>query len=302
MDISVLICTFNRCESLKDTLDSLLNQINVDHVEYEVIVVDNHSTDDTKAVIESYLEKVNGRLRYLYEGKRGKPYALNHGISIARGKIIAFTDDDCIVDKDYLNKIWKTFSQYDGNISFLGGKINIEWWNCSRPDWMSDYFLPILARLDYGNTPFIIDGKKEKRNIYGANYAFRTELFNKHGLFKPERVYTQDIEIVQRMLKSGEKGLYAPEVKVRHKVTPNRIRKKYFYHWHYKKGKMRILDEGIAKKAHYPLGVPIWILRQTVINFVKSFFQRNEFDSMIFRCRSFSNAGLISEIMKRNII
>lgn len=78
--ISIIISTYNRCESLKDTLDSLLNQEIDGSFDYEVIITDNNSKDKTKEVVESCKEKFNGRLRYLFEPQQGKSYALNRAI------------------------------------------------------------------------------------------------------------------------------------------------------------------------------------------------------------------------------
>jgi len=78
--ISVIICTYNRCESLKDTLDSLLAQECDGTFNWEVIVVDNNSKDRTKEVVESYMHKFGGKLRYLFEPRQGKSHALNKEI------------------------------------------------------------------------------------------------------------------------------------------------------------------------------------------------------------------------------
>lgn len=110
MKISIIICTYNRCESLKDTLDSLIAQDD-NTLDYEVIVVDNNSKDATNTLVKSYIPKFNGCLRYIFEPKQGLSYARNRGIYVAKGEIVAFTDDDCIVGKEWLWRISTKFKE-----------------------------------------------------------------------------------------------------------------------------------------------------------------------------------------------
>lgn len=121
--ISVVVCTYNRCDSLKDTLDSLLNQKDKKLFDYEVIVVDNNSKDKTKEVVQDYMPKFNGRLKYILEPRSGKSYALNSGISAAKGEIIAFTDDDCLPQKEWLSRIRQMFKNNDKLDVVLGEAI-----------------------------------------------------------------------------------------------------------------------------------------------------------------------------------
>jgi len=124
MKISVLICTRNNCESIRDTLNSLLKQQDTKDIDYEVLVIDNNSTDRTRAVVEDYIGRSNGRLHYIFEKQTGQPFARNKGIRESKGEIIAFTDDDCIPSRDYIHKIFKTFKGLDEDVEFVGGKIN----------------------------------------------------------------------------------------------------------------------------------------------------------------------------------
>src|SRR5690348_14604262 len=109
--ISLIICAYNRAQNVAALLDCLLLQET--DCPFEALVVDNNSNDDTKAVVESYLEKFQGRLRYFFEPRQGKPFALNLGIKESRGEILAFTDDDCLVEKDYIAQINKVFEGYE---------------------------------------------------------------------------------------------------------------------------------------------------------------------------------------------
>ena len=107
MLISIIIATYNRRSHLILTLESLLKQQTDASFEYEVIVVDNNSNDATKTAVESEFSKWNGRLKYFLEPNKGKSYAMNKGINESKGQIIAFTDDDVIVDPRWLLNIVK---------------------------------------------------------------------------------------------------------------------------------------------------------------------------------------------------
>src|SRR3990170_7260878 len=99
--ISVIIPTYNRCHDLKNTLNSLLRQRIIDDLDFEIIIVDNNSNDQTSDLVKGYIERFHRELKYFFEPKQGKLFALNHGIDEAHGNILAFTDD-CIIQEDWV--------------------------------------------------------------------------------------------------------------------------------------------------------------------------------------------------------
>ena len=105
--MSVIICTYNRCESLRQILQCLLFQ-DFDKFKYEIIVVDNNSTDNTREIVTEMSKSSAVSIKYIFENRQGLCYARNTGIQYARGEIIAFTDDDVLLDKYFLPTI-KTF-------------------------------------------------------------------------------------------------------------------------------------------------------------------------------------------------
>jgi glycosyltransferase involved in cell wall biosynthesis len=117
-NISVVIATRNRAESLKDTLASLTRQSRKPD---EVVVVDNASSDHTRDVALKFVDSLN--LKYVYEAKRGIPYARNAGIQNAGGDIIAFVDDDCVADENWLKNLEIPFVK-DPHIGVVGGEIS----------------------------------------------------------------------------------------------------------------------------------------------------------------------------------
>src|SRR6202034_1281101 len=102
MRVTVILCTYNRCENLKKALDSIVRSTMPESVEWEVLVVDNNSSDKTKDVAEDFIRRYPGRLRYLFERQAGKSYALNAGIGESDSDVLAFMDDDVTVERGWL--------------------------------------------------------------------------------------------------------------------------------------------------------------------------------------------------------
>src|ERR1700756_1020921 len=121
MKITVILCTYNRCQSLARALGSVAASVLPDSVEWEVLVVDNNSPDQTREVIEDFCLRYPGRFRYLFEPKQGKSNALNSGIRNARGNILAFMDDDVIVAPTWLQNL--TAALDSGEWLGVGGRI-----------------------------------------------------------------------------------------------------------------------------------------------------------------------------------
>src|ERR1035441_3219398 len=105
MKITVLLCTFNRCQSLSTALDSVIAQVLPESADWDVLVVDNNSSDQTRAVVEDFRRRYPGRIRYLFEPRQGLSRARNAGIRAARGEIIAFIDDDVIAAPTWLQNL-----------------------------------------------------------------------------------------------------------------------------------------------------------------------------------------------------
>jgi len=117
LKISVIIITFNRAHMLKDTLSSLVQQVRLPD---EVVVVDNNSTDDTKEVALGFSPELN--IRYVFEGTQGVAVARNTSIKNASGDILAFIDDDCVAEKEWLRYLELPFLK-DPSIGMVAGKI-----------------------------------------------------------------------------------------------------------------------------------------------------------------------------------
>ena len=143
MDLSVIICTWNRAEYLRQALASLQECRLPAGVEWEVVIVDNNSTDETSAVCQQFLRQDPQRYRCIVEKRQGKSFALNTGVENATGRILAFTDDDVIVDPSWLAETLRVFETHQ--CVGAGGKV-VPLWNSHKPSWcISEGSLPTSA-------------------------------------------------------------------------------------------------------------------------------------------------------------
>jgi glucosyl-dolichyl phosphate glucuronosyltransferase len=272
--ISVIIATHNRCESLKDTLDSLLVQEAIASFDYEILVIDNNSKDKTKETVELYIHKFGGKLRYLLETKQGKSFALNLAIKEARGEIIAFTDDDAVADKNWLVNIGKCYLEYNFNV--IGGKV-LPLYPGNAPKWIIDnkYLLsgPVPIH-DYGNNTKIYD-VKTMFPFLGANMAIKKDCFNRYSLFRTDlgpgtKMRGEDTELFKRFIKNGEIIYYCGEALIWHKVDAKRANYKYIAKWQFSLGRYYV-KTGQAKtkyKLAFIFGIPRYLFKIAAKDFV----------------------------------
>jgi glucosyl-dolichyl phosphate glucuronosyltransferase len=242
MRYSVVIATHNRANDLGQTLDSLARLRPVD--EWEVLVVDNNSTDGTREVVTTRARTFPAPLRYLFEAEPGRSPALNTGIRAARGRIVATTDDDVRVPSDWLDQAGAAL---DGlGCDYVGGRV-LPIWNGPRPAWLperSGKHWAVIALLDYGSEPLEFGA----RMPLGVNMAFRRSVFDRAGLWDPRigrrtgTLLGQEVrEWCVRARAAGLRGCYAPAMIVEHVIPAARLTKKYFRRWYYWRGVSRAI-------------------------------------------------------------
>ena len=270
-DLSVVICTYNRPELLRLALTTLLRQ-SVPNFDYEVVVVDNNSTPETRAVVDE-LAQTDPRIRYVRETRQGNAYARNTGVEEARAPIIAFLDDDVSVREGWVEIIQRTFKET--NADFIGGKV-LPRWEQPPPSWLNQKNWAPIAALDYGDRPFTL-AAANPLCLLTANIAFKREVFAKHGGFNAEVQRAgdsigslEDHEYLMRLFRSGINGFYVPEMVVDAYVGSDRMTKAYHRRWHTGHGHFYALmkDEEWERSNYRLLGVPGHLYKQTASNAV----------------------------------
>ena len=261
MELSVIICTFNRSASLKRTLESITASFIPNDLRWELLIVDNNSKDNTKEIVESFQKSCPFRILYIKEEKQGLSHARNRGVRESKGRLIAFTDDDTVVDKKWVATIIKTFAEH--NALCIGGKI-IPVWEKPPPRWLSEELHDRLALLDYGDVPFLLI----KPLIWGANLAVRSEAFKKYGLFStdrgrlPNKLYSgEETYFLSKLLDGGETILYMPDAIVKHCISAERMRKMYFRKWMFHHGQLYGLLLGDYPYRNF-LGIPDYAIKK----------------------------------------
>jgi glucosyl-dolichyl phosphate glucuronosyltransferase len=242
MKFSVIIATYNRAEELVKTLESLKNLESSGP--WEVIIVDNNSSDNTREVVTERIESFPVPLHYLLEKEQGRSAALNAGIKKAQGEILAITDDDVRVDADWLVNSERALERL--NCDYVGGKA-LPIWSGDIPEWMPNRggkHWGVIALLDYGPEP-IEFGQKVP---LGVNMVFRRECFARAGMWdnsigrKAGTLLGQEVrEWAQRGRAAGLRGFYSPDLIVHHVIPQDRLTKKYFRKWFYWHGISRAI-------------------------------------------------------------
>jgi glycosyltransferase involved in cell wall biosynthesis len=232
--VSVVISTYNRADRLPLALEALLAQ--VASVPYEIVVVDNNSTDATPAVVASLAARADGRIRYAFEPRQGLSYGRNTGIALSRGGIIALSDDDVRVAPDYVEQLARAFAEHP-EVDYVGGRV-LPNWLAPPPRWLTTAHWSPLALQDYGPAPMVV-GRERAQCLVGASLAFRRQVFDLVGLFTPAlgRIKdgigsTEDHDMQLRVWRADMQGLYTPSVVALADVTPDRLTKAYHRRWH----------------------------------------------------------------------
>jgi glycosyltransferase involved in cell wall biosynthesis len=255
--ISVIICTWNRAQSLSRTLESLAAQSENLASQLEVIVVDNNSTDDTRSTVEQMAKQwTPGSIRYEFEGRQGKQFALNRGVAVARHRLLAFTDDDILFSADWLRRIVELFA--DPQIELAGGKTLLNWPPSGRPAWFADTMVATLAGVDEGNSR--VDPAPPDYAPAGSNLIARSDLFNRVGGFSETHFRHMDFEFGMRCNRAGVRVVYEPSIVVYAPVDERCLSPRYFKRWAFKAGIAR--SDGIEGIGRRLPAVPPWIYRQ----------------------------------------
>lgn len=304
--ISVVIATYNRSESLAKVLEMFLAQVRDAAFDYELIVVDNNSKDSTKDTVASFAPRFEGRLQYIFEPKQGKSYALNQGIRVSRGAIIAFTDDDVLLDPMWLKEISMCFSKYacDG----VGGRV-LPIYPESTPQWVKENPSKISGGVviyDQGADVVVHDPKRYP--FIGANYAFRKEVFEDCGMFREDLVFSsrialgEDLEFVRRLIKKGKRLYYCGKASLHHPVDLKRVQFATAARWAKALGNFdaRMESEEKSDKMVLLFGLPRYLYRSIIVSVLRfPFSLGSDFTIFLWVRDFFRTLGMIQEYQRQ---
>lgn len=227
--ISAIICTHNRDTYLGAAIDSLLAQDFPGS--FEIVVVDNASSDRTREVVEARL--TNPNLKYVYEPVTGLSVARNTGATTASAEILAYLDDDAVASPQWLRVLLEAY-QSNEKLAIAGGKVTLIWpQGITPPTWLSDELAGNLGYYDLGDSVVYITvpGLTPR----GLNYSIRRTFLEAIGGFDTnlgrvgkKLLSNEELHTTELAIKQGWQVAYLPTALVAHNVAPERVKRSWF--------------------------------------------------------------------------
>lgn len=229
MDFTVAIPTFNGASRFPAVLDRLREQQGLEDIPWEVMVIDNNSTDETKQVVESYQANFPCPLRYCFEEKQGAGYARKLAIREAKSELVGFLDDDNIPELNWIQTAIE-FAEKHPHVGAIGSQIHGDF-DIDPPQELKP-LLPYFAISEWGDKPFQYDrmlppsaGLVVRRQAWIECVPEKTIL---NGRTKDNFVTGEDIEVLAYIQRKGGWELwYNPKMEVNHKILISRFEKAY---------------------------------------------------------------------------
>ncbi|MGH2415482.1 MAG: glycosyltransferase [Microcystaceae cyanobacterium] len=301
IQISAIICTFNRASYLSKAIQSLVNQT-LDINCYEILVIDNCSTDKTKQVVTETFARVPN-LHYIYEPIQGLSQARNTGWQNAKGEYIAYLDDDAIASPHWLEKILEVFQTVKPQPGVVGGKIE-PIWEAPRPSWLSDKLARSLTILDWSETPVVFSD--DSQWLAGANIAYPKHLLRTFNGFdvnlgrKGSKLLSCEENYLHfRLRTNGHQIYYHPAVVVKHHIQASRLVKS----WHFKRRYWGGISASILDIYTLKLSLSsrwekvILIIKNDILKLLKNILflskQKSEEELFELKCSLLSKLGYV---------
>jgi glycosyltransferase involved in cell wall biosynthesis len=301
VDITVSICTWNRAKLLDATLAQMCKLRIPAATDWEVLVVNNRSTDNTEAVVGQYLSQLP--LRPLLEERQGVSFARNRVLAEARGKLLLCIDDDVLVDPDWL-EAYQHAAEAWPDAGFFGGTIE-PFFESEPPEW-------VLKNPKLVEAPFALRRLGcETRPLpqtelpYGANMAFRRECVrgvsfsSVLGRVGPGMIRGEESDFIRRLIDRGAHGVWVGSARVKHFVPRERLTTQYIWDFFAGMGAADVRRRGGPSGKRW-FNMPRWVIRQHLENRVKSWLfalQKDDRWAAAFR-ESAATFGTLRELCK----
>lgn len=257
--VTVALITYNRSRFLKETLETVVNQ-DFATEDWELLVIDNNSTDDTAAVVAAFAGHQPAPRRVL-ETQQGLDHGRNRAVAEARGEIVVLADDDILVEPSWLRElVAPLLSDPAGTIGVVGGEV-VPVFPDGLPAWLGDAHRPMGFRKDAGPLP---DGQTPM----GANFAFPKRVLDRLGAFdthldrKGGKLFGGgDSEMIRRVRRAGLAVWFAPAAAVRHQMPAGRLTFAYATCHAFDSARSRVADRtrDLKERARSPVG--FWLSR-----------------------------------------
>lgn len=251
--ISLIICTYNRDRYLPEALESIKRQT-INSSEFQVIIVDNFSTDNTAAISQKFIkENPSINIKYCFEENKGLSFARNRGIKEAESPIISYVDDDAILSPNFLEEMLMFFNKYTDAVG-AGGKVIPKYEDGKEPEWMNKFLYGFVGKLDYGSD--ILQFNENMKYPAGCNMTYKKEILKKAGGFNNVLKFRSDDKYIFHKVKLiSDKIYYVPNAWLFHYIDNYRLQLRNFKTLFLKTGneeKKRLLSEknipGLIKK------------------------------------------------------
>lgn len=250
MKLSVIVCTYNRADQLRRTLESLAGMRVAPALSWELLVIDNNSTDSTPEVSRQFQKRLP--IQYFFERRQGLSAARNRGIREARGELLVFTDDDVDVDANWVNALCAGAEQGSAAF-FFGGPIQTRW-EAPPPAPLARHATGCLSGLavyyvrtarnpylEAGETSFIGANMMFRKSVFEAGFRFRENL----GRKGTDLTGHEDTVLMRELVRAGYRGYYIADAMVFHRTSPERMTERYLRQWHIGAGRGVVqLDPG----------------------------------------------------------
>ena len=224
MDIGVVVCTYNRKEALRNALDSLIHQETEGAFTFEILIVDDGSTDGTEDVLKEIIKNTSAiPIRYVHKEGAGIADARNRGVREARGRCIAFFDDDQWAEPRWLLELYKVAVESEADC--VGGTVLLDLPDSAKLN-LSPFCRSALRESLLGYEP---ERYSEKVGLSTCNVIIRRELFERVGTFDASLLTGgEDPDFFWRASKQGAEMWHAPKAIVHHIIPESRLREEYF--------------------------------------------------------------------------
>ncbi|MBN3910031.1 MAG: glycosyltransferase family 2 protein [Nostoc sp. NMS1] len=233
LDITVAIPTYNGESRLPELLERLKNQIHTENLSWEIIVVDNNSTDNTAKVVETYQQnwQYPYPLKYYFEAQQGAAYARKRAVVEAKGRLIGFLDDDNYPVSNWVSAAYDFGEKYP-KAGAYGSQIHPDWE--VEPPENFQRIAPFLAITERGNLPLLYEAAKKllppSAGLVVRKQAWLESVPDKSiltGRVKGNMLTSEDLEMLSYIQKSGWEIWYNPEMEISHKIPIFRLQKDY---------------------------------------------------------------------------